>query len=211
MKKILISLVVVALVAPQIALASWWNPLSWFETAETEPIVQNDFTVNKDSGNNVPTEESKRKIPVDSKISNEAVGDVQETKKVASGRNYDDEISRLQQEVQTMKASIESLKKSNENLLATLNNQTKTSVSNEKLVGRIDGLENEVNSRFSKIESQPKDQNYDYQIKEMSRYINALISASTMNDGALLCGSYALKSLKEHYPPCSSVFKSLSF
>lgn len=31
MKKILISLTVVALVAPQMALAAWWNPFSWFK------------------------------------------------------------------------------------------------------------------------------------------------------------------------------------
>lgn len=221
MKKILISLIAVVFIVPQVAMAAWWNPLSWFEGVETGTIVQDDNVINKDNGNNVPTEESKRKIPVDSTISNKVTAEVSATKQGTSNRNYDNEISRLQQEVQAMKASIDSLKKSNENLLATLNNQTRTGVSNEKLIGRIDGLEKHadsmsgvlegLNTRFSKIESQPKAQNYDSQIKEMSRYINALISASTLNDGALLCGSYALVSEKDSYPACSSVYKSLSF
>lgn len=192
-------------------MAAWWNPSSWFEVAETEPIVQDDYIINKDNDNSVATDELERKIPVDSTISNKITAEVSATKQGTSNRNYDDEISRLQQEVQAMKASIDSLKKTNDDLQAIINNQTRADVSNEKLVGRIDGFENEVNSRFSKIESQSKAQNYDSQIKEMSRYINALLGASTINDGPIRCGSYALVSEKDVYPVCSTVYKSLSF
>lgn len=40
MKKTLISLAVVVLVVPQIALASWWNPISWFRKQPTKTATQ---------------------------------------------------------------------------------------------------------------------------------------------------------------------------
>lgn len=41
-KKILISGVVIVLIVPQVALASWWNPISWFrkQPAQTATQVQ---------------------------------------------------------------------------------------------------------------------------------------------------------------------------
>lgn len=40
MKKTLISLAVVVLVVPQIALASWWNPISWFRKQPAKTATQ---------------------------------------------------------------------------------------------------------------------------------------------------------------------------
>lgn len=40
MKNFLIALVTVTLIAPQVALASWWNPFSWFKKTTPQPVQQ---------------------------------------------------------------------------------------------------------------------------------------------------------------------------
>ncbi len=55
MKKLLISLVAVALIAPQIALASWWNPFSWFKQYPAQaPTAQTSQTATSTQKNLKP-------------------------------------------------------------------------------------------------------------------------------------------------------------
>jgi hypothetical protein len=218
-KQIFAALIVGVFAIPQIALAAWWNPLSWFGETEIEPTVQYDSAIKKDNGNDTSVDEAQIKISDERTIPNEVVENVPVTKNVASNKNYDDEISKLRQEIQTMKTNMDSLKKTNDTLLAALNNQSGSGViSEQKLIGRVEGLEkradgdqrlfNGINSRLSKIESQPKTQNYDYQIKEMARYINALLHDQTKS-----C-TYGPQSDKDGLNGillCNDLFKDLSF
>ena len=63
MKKILISGVVIALIVPQIALASWWNPFSWkIFNKPAEVRIEKSHDVSVESKNATTTVASTAKI-----------------------------------------------------------------------------------------------------------------------------------------------------
>jgi len=51
MKKLVLVLASLALLAPSMALASWWNPLTWFKKAEVVPVVVTEPAVNQEQAN----------------------------------------------------------------------------------------------------------------------------------------------------------------
>jgi hypothetical protein len=202
MKKFLISAAVLMVVVPQIAMAAWWNPVSWFETATStlvmqEPIgQQNDENKDSDSGVKELTQ-----------------GDNQKTSvvivKSPSKSQYDkapeqalEDINKLRQEIQSLKISLDAIQKSHSELLASI--KKNQSIDNMD----VDG----INKRLSNLENRSPAKNYDSQIAKMSEYINALLHATTLNDGNIRCTiGYTLVSLKGSYPECASVYSDLSY
>ena len=220
-KQAFVVLAVGIFIVPQIASAAWWSPLSWFEdlksgqktvisssTEQVIPAIQKADDVNTDgSANENLTPKSER--------------NVSETQRITSERNYENEIYALKQEIQSLKSNLVSIQKSYNDLQASLNNKSgSNTVSDQSSAKRIDNLEKRfdsmdvggINTRLSKLESQSGSKNYDSQISEMAKRINALLHAETLNDGPILCTlGYTLVSEKNHYPTCASVYGNLNY
>lgn len=230
-KQAFVVLAVGMFIVPQVAFAAWWSPLSWFEdlksgqktvisssTEQASPAIQKTDDVNTDgSANENLTPKSERSVS--------------EAQNTISEQNYDNEIYALKQEIQSLKSSLVSIQKSYNDLQASLDNKSgSNTVSDQSSAKRIDNLEKRVdgiskelggvnvdgiNVRLSKIESQTGSKNYDSQISEMAKRINALMH-SKVNTETIACTLgqqpyITFKSGEELYPSCASVYADLNY
>lgn len=213
-KQAFIVLAVSIFIVPQIAFAAWWDFPSWFSKNQQQP--QNATSSDMTSG---------------SQIVNQDVGKVEQKNAVAPSNNIKSSdaktIEDLRAEVATLKTNLDSLEKRFSNLQKSTAPQPALGESDVSqrvaaLEKRVDALADPDTSRLTKLEKKVAElsnistntgstqaKNYDSQISEMAKRINALMHGWTINDGSLLCGTQT--DLKSFPPPCANVYADLNY
>lgn len=214
-----------AFTAPMQASAAWWNLTSWFaknQQVEEQKQSQNATSSDMTSG---------------SQIVDQSVGKVEQKDALAPLNNTKSSdaktIEDLRAEVATLKTSLDNLEKRFNGLqkarfAATLVQPLteKTDLSpriitlerrvdaSQGLETRIKGLEQKVAelSNISTNTNSSQAKNYDSQISEMAKRINALMHAeSGLGDMRCTLGQPVITSLKELPQLCASVYADLNY
>lgn len=210
----------VLFVAPSQSYAAWWDLSSWFSKNQQQP--QNATSSDMASG---------------TQIIDQGVGKVEQKDVLASSNNTKSSdaktIEDLKAEVATLKTSLDSLEKR----LGSLQNSTVTQpvsggsdvaqrlTALEKRVGELPNpVTNDDTLRITKLEKKVAElsnistntgltqaKNYDSQISEMAKRINALMHAGLLNDETLRCTLGTVPTQKGIYPACTSVYADLNY
>jgi len=203
--KLLVTMLV-ALMAPQIAAAAWWNPGSWFVTEAQHAEQEQSNTLASSSTQEKPQT---------------ADTSAPSTKTIEG----------LREEVALLKArlaDLESRFSSTQTGTAVQSALTVVDVSPRiaALEKRLDALSNLDTSRLTKLEQKVAElskvpansaptqaKNYDAQISEMAKRINALMHANTNTSSIHCLHSVDASSFKVDNPgpTCSSIFNDLKY
>lgn len=195
------------MLAPQIAFAAWWNPISWFPTEIK--LIEQEQPLDLVSSSTQPKPQTASTQAPDTKT-----------------------IEGLREEVAVLKARLADLE-------SRFNTPQTSTVVQPALTGpdifprvvalekRVDALSNPDTSRLSALEKKvvalsgtltastpPQAKNYDLQISEMAKRINALMhTRAPQSGGAITCtlGQTPRGKADEIYPSCASVYADLNY
>lgn len=223
MKKLVSAIFILAFVlfvAPSQSYAAWWDFPSWFSKNQQQP--QNATSSD---------------IASESRIVNQGVVKVEQKNALAPSNNTKSSdaktIEDLRTEVATLKTNLDNLEKRFSNLQKSTAPQPASGESDvpqrvATLEKRVDALANPDTSRLTRLEKKVAElsdvsantapvqaKNYDSQISEMAKRINALMHANIMNSGGLYCMHLVVdtSSFKDGNPgpACFSIFSDLNY
>lgn len=222
MKKLVSAIFILAFVlfvAPGQSYAAWWDFPSWFSKNQQQP--QNATSSDMASG---------------SQTVDQGVEKVEQKNALAPSNNtkFSDAktIENLRAEVATLKTNLDNLEKRFSNLQKSTTPQPASGESDasQRIVAlekRVDALSSPDTSRLTKLEQKVagllnistntapvQAKNYDSQISEMAKRINALLHANIPNSGPIYCIHLVdASSFKDGNPgpTCSSIFSDLNY
>lgn len=215
-------ILIAILLIPQVALAAWWNPISWF-------LSENQIEEQNQSQNTTSSD-----IASGSQIVDQGVEKVEQKNALApsnSTKSSDAKtIENLRAEVATLKTNLDSLEKRFSNLQKSTAPQPVSGESDisqrvAALEKRVDALLNPDTSRLTKLEQKVAElsnistntvpvqtKNYDSQISEMAKRINALMHARAGGDITCTLGQTpTITKMMEFYPTCASIYADLNY
>lgn len=209
------------LILPTTVSAAWWNPLSWFGTFDTKPIIETQVS-NQDSD----IEQTSIKNETD-RFEVSEVGMTPTNADVHAASNTDDEteINALRQEIQILRSTVQSSQTTNTpsgNRLVATNEQILNTLNKlEQRVGVLEGKSqnndySKLLARIESLEKKPGIQTEDYSviigeiIKRVNILLNAGWSGGSVRGGYLLCDMYEDKSGMSG-TRCNERYKELTY
>lgn len=151
-QKTLLTLAIGTILIPFVAQAAWWNPLSWFDSSETDTIIE--MPVSPSESENEQTIAEDKSTPIETDTENAQPYD--KTVSPTSSPSNDSEINALKKEIQELRSAVQSTPTTN-TVSTPIQPTNSNPAINEQVLETLRNLEQRVGT----LESKTKDQDYE--------------------------------------------------